>query len=319
MAITDNLHVMIKVCQMYYVDDMNQKDISDRLGISRPQVSRILTSAKKNNYVSIKINNPFENETRLEKELISSFRIKDALVLNVEHFSGTGKLTEFCKAAAEYLTDFILDHERIGVMSGQTISGLVQQISRVNRSGVEIVPLMGGLGSENSNLHANSIAAYLAGICGGKNYVLNAPVIVQNHQSKEILLQEPEIAFVLELGKHCDLSIVGIGQVNDLSTTAIAGKWSESDIIELQKYGAVASVCNSFLDQNGEMIQASICERTIGQTLDTISSSKKIGIAIGKEKAKAIRATISSGYLDVLITDIETANEILKMQLIKEN
>lgn len=314
MAITDNLHMMIKVCQMYYVDDLNQKDISDRLGISRPQISRILTSAKRNNYISIKINNPFENETRLEKEIISRFRIKDALILNVEHFSGTGKLTEFCKGAADYLSDFIADHVRIGVMSGQTISGLVHQMKSINRSGVEIVPLMGGLGSENSDLHANSIAAYLAGICNGKNYVLNAPVIVQNQQSKEILLQEPEIASVLELGKKCDLTIVGIGQVNVMSTTAIAGKWSESDITELQKYGAVASVCNSFLDQTGRIIQAAICERTIGQTLDTISSSKKIGIAIGKEKAKAIHATISSGYLDVLMTDIETANEILKMQ-----
>lgn len=314
MAITDNLHIMIKVCQMYYIGGLSQKEISDQLGISRSQISRILTSANENNIVSVKINNPFEDETRIEKELVSRYKIRDALVLRLNSVAEKARLDEFGKMTADYLNALISDNSRIGVMSGQTISQLVHNITHISHRGLEIVPLMGGLGFENSGLHANSIAQRFAEISGGKNYVLNAPVIVQSRQSKEILLQEPEIASVLELGKHCDLTIVGIGQINDASTTAIAGKWTESDIAELQKAGAAASVCNSFLGKDGEIIHVEIGDRTIGQTLETISTSQTIGVAYGSGKVDAIRATILSGYLDVLITDIETAKEILKMK-----
>lgn len=39
------------------------------MGISRPQISRMLTCARSKNIVSIKINNPFEDETNLGRAL----------------------------------------------------------------------------------------------------------------------------------------------------------------------------------------------------------------------------------------------------------
>ena len=296
---------------MYYFDDFSQKEISEKLGISRPQISRILTSAKENNIVNITIDNPFEDETKLEKALISKFKLKDALVLKNNHFTKNARNEENGKIFEEYLNSIVPEKAKFGVMSGHTISRLVFNIHHLPRKGLEIVPLMGGLGYENSGLHANSIAQRLGEISGGKNYVLNAPVVVQSRQAKEILLRESEIASVLALGQQCNLTLVGIGQINRSSTTAIAGKWTENDITELQKAGAVASVCNSFLDKNGLLIHAEVSERSIGQTLETISSSKIIAAANGKEKVDAIRAALKSGYLGVLVTDIETAKEIL--------
>ena len=61
MAITDNLRMMVKVCRLYYEENLSQKEISALMGISRPQISRMLTCARSKNIVSIKINNPFED------------------------------------------------------------------------------------------------------------------------------------------------------------------------------------------------------------------------------------------------------------------
>lgn len=45
MAITDNLRMMVKVCRLYYEENLSQKEISALMGISRPQISRMLTCA----------------------------------------------------------------------------------------------------------------------------------------------------------------------------------------------------------------------------------------------------------------------------------
>lgn len=36
MAITDNLRMMVKVCRLYYEENLSQKEISALMGISRP-------------------------------------------------------------------------------------------------------------------------------------------------------------------------------------------------------------------------------------------------------------------------------------------
>ena len=244
MAITDNIRTIIKVCQLYYENNLSQKEISAQLGISRPQISRLLNHAKTNNIVSIKINNPYVDETRLERLLAEKYNLNDVLVLNTNGASESGRLEEFGRLAATFLDNYIMDNSRVGVMSGQTISKVVWAMKCFERRNLEFVPLVGGIGSANGNYHANVIAQRFAECSGGSCYILNAPAIVQSEKSRNLLVNEPEIAAVLEKGNSCDVAIVGIGQINMQSTTAQAGTLS-IDELRSQKTGAVASVCTS--------------------------------------------------------------------------
>lgn len=311
MAITDNLRLTLKVCQLYYEQNMSQKEISAQLGISRPQISRILTGARENNVVSIKINNPFLEETKLEHFLIERYGLKDALVLN------TGKagepddeLEEFGRMAADCIDAYIMDHNRVGVMSGQTISSLAWSIRILNRRGLEFVPLVGGMSSTSASWHANAIAQRLAECSGGNCYILNAPIIVQSKEARNILIREPGIAEVLQKINSCDAAIVGIGQINMNSTNVKAGTLDNDDIKRLEEAGAVASVCTSYLDAEGKIIETELDERTIGVTLSQLKRSRTIALAIGSGKVNSIKAALSSGYLDVFITNLETARKI---------
>ena len=308
MAITDNLRMMVKVCRLYYEENLSQKEISALMGISRPQISRMLTYARSKNIVSIKINNPFEDETNLGRALAGRYRLKDALVLDTRD----GSPETFGRMAAEYLDAYIADGECVGVMSGQTISRVVWSIGRLERRGLECVPLVGGIGSGSVNWHANAIAQRLAECSGGSCYILNAPVIVQSRESRDMLVREPDIAAVLEKGAKCDAAIVGIGQIDLRSTTAQSGALSARDIERLKAEGAVASVCTSYLDRRGRVLDLELCERSIGQTLGQLDRCRTIALAIGRSKVASIRAALSSGYIDVFITDLETARATIE-------
>lgn len=311
MAITDNLRMTLKVCQLYYEENLSQKEISFQLGISRPQISRMLSNARSNNVVAIKINNPFLDETKLEKTLIERYGLKDALVLNTGKANETNnELEEFGRLAADCIDAYIMDHNRVGVMSGQTISNLAWAIKHLNRRGLEFVSLVGGMGAKSASWHANAIAQRFAECSGGSCYILNAPIIVQSKQSRDILIQEPEIASVIQKGASCDVAIIGIGQINMSSTTVKAGTLDNDDIKRLEEAGAVASVCTSYLDAKGKIIEAELNERSIGLTLNQLKKSRTIALAIGENKVESIKAALSSGYLDVFITNLDTARLI---------
>ena len=177
MEITENERVTIKVCELYYKDNLSQKEISGRLGISRPQISRILTNARANNIVTIKIDNPYADETTLEKQLIDRFNLQDALVFNTDGLSSDNALIELGRQAASQLDVYIPNQGTVGIMSGKTISAVVRSIRDFERHGLEFVPLIGGLGSGGADWHANIISQFFADKTGGKYYLLNAPVL----------------------------------------------------------------------------------------------------------------------------------------------
>lgn len=311
MAITENQRITIKVCEMYYKDNLSQKEISYKLGISRPQISRILTTARANNIVTIKIENPYKDETMLEKELIEMFGLNDALVFNTEGLTSENALLEIGRQAATQIEVYIPNESKVGIMSGRTISELVKAIKGMERNGLEFIPLIGGMGSSGLDWHANIITKAFADKVSGNYSYLNSPVMVKNIESKEILIDEPEIRNVLEKGAQCDIAIVGIGQVNENSASVVAGSLSIEEVEYLKKIGAVASVCASYVNREGEIVKNDITDRSIGQTLESLRKSKKIAIAIGKSKIEAIRAVLKGGYVNVLITNVETAKGII--------
>ena len=309
-----NQRLLIKLSQMYYEQNLSQKEIAETLGISRPQISRMLQKAKEENIVSIKINNPFWDETELEKKLIAQYGLNDALVVNTTGFAKEALLDEFGRMVASYLDNYIADGDVVGVMSGRTIASLIQGLTAFPRRGLKIVPLVGGLGSRKSLWHANSIAQEFAVRSSSMCYTLNAPSVMQSEAARDLLVKEPEIEALLKLGAACDVALVGIGQVENTASNVLAGGLRPSDIQKLKHEGAVGSVCNSYFNIKGEILHPDIERRLIGQTLESIKGTKTVALAVGDSKTEAIEATLKTGYVDVFITNLETAHHITRSQ-----
>lgn len=307
MAITDNKKIIIKVCQYYYNEGLSQKEISAKLSISRPQVSRILAYAKANNIITVKVNNPFEKETAFEDKLVQQFGLTDAIVFDTQGHDKEDALKNFAKETAIQLEAYITSGSTVGVMSGRTLSAVIKAISNYDRHNISVVPLVGGDGFNGSDWHANMIAQEFAKKVSGEYFILNAPVIVEDPQAAQLLKEEPFISKILNKGASCDVSIIGIGNIDQGSTSGQASHLSVTEIEALKASGVVAAACTSYFDAEGHIINTNINNRLIGQSIDNIKKSKTIAIAMGTSKGEAIKAVLKSGYVDILITNLETA------------
>jgi lsr operon transcriptional repressor len=76
--------------------------------------------------------------------------------------------------------------------------------------------------------------------------------------------------------------------------------------------GAVGDILSQFYDKDGKIIQSDLSKKLVSIKLDTLkNASNTIGVAGGKEKIHAIYSALIGGYLNVLITDEDTAKELL--------
>lgn len=315
MSTMNNKRLMIKVCELYYLQNRSQKEISALLGISRPQICRLITAAREMEIVSVTIENPYIRETELENRLIERYSINDTWVVDSSCGEDGNFLQSFAREAARLIEDYIPQDSRVGVMSGYTGKAVIDSMEQSSKKLKTVVPLIGGISTTDMSVHADTLALKLAALHGASALNLNAPAVVSDASLAASLKKEESIAKVLEVGRKVDISLVGIGTLNTRATNIQLGSLKQQDVDELQRQGAVASVCSSYLNQDGQEVGEEITQRSIGVSLSDIRKSRIIAVAIGDSKVEAIKAVLKSGRIDVLVTDILTAKKVLEEEV----
>ena len=108
------------------------------------------------------------------------------------------------------------------------------------------------------------------------------------------------------------MSVVGIGAAVEGATVLRNGIIRESELAILKMQGSVGDVLNHFYDSEGNPITTEIENRTISTDIEKLRTMKNVvGVAGGPEKVAAIKAVLRGGYLNVLVTDSKTAEELL--------
>jgi DNA-binding transcriptional regulator LsrR (DeoR family) len=81
---------------------------------------------------------------------------------------------------------------------------------------------------------------------------------------------------------------------------------------ELRELGAVGEVCLRYLDPEGNLLGAPHNSQVFGISVDSLKAvPRRIGIAGGLEDRAAIAAAIKGGWINTLVTDLDTARYLL--------
>jgi DNA-binding transcriptional regulator LsrR (DeoR family) len=156
----------------------------------------------------------------------------------------------------------------------------------------------------------------MADINRGEYRYLHAPLVVENGQVREGLLQEPRIQETLGLARKVDIALVGIGSlVPEVSSLLRAGYLDQEALTELRAHGAVGDICGRHYDVHGRVMDIELNRRMVGIELKDLQGIEQvIGVAGGEAKAEAILGALRGGHINVLVTDDGAAGKVLTLE-----
>lgn len=310
-SIKSEARLMIETARLYYEHQFSQQQIANKLGISRPGISRLLQKARETGIVKIEIIDPESKGTALEAKLKEKYKLKDIIIVPNENEDNTTIKRRLGKSAVNYLDRLVKDNMILGVSWGTTMLQVAQNIKSRPTTGVTIVQLNGGVTRAEYDTHASEVAQKIGEKLRAVPFLLPLPAIVDNIKVKGAILSDKNIAHTLNLGKQAEVILFTIGKFDYESVLVKANYFEKNEIDSLIKDGAIADVCSRIINKNGEICSEGLNNRTIGIELSEIKNKNySIAVAGGKDKIAAIKAALKAKLFNVLITDELVASQL---------
>jgi len=307
--------ILRDVSKYYYVENLTQAQIAHRLGISRPKVSRLLADARDKGIVKVFITDLEENMGQMEDKLLSLFNLRKAKIVPVPPTDQSLAFQITCKEAAKYITDLIEDDDRIGVGWGGTLFEISKNLQHLSLKNSMVVQLFGNLDTGEADDYANDIVSQFALKLDSKSsHIIPCPVIVGNQIILDILMHDEKVSQSIKLAKSCNKMIINIGLPTEDNCLYKGGYINDEDLKRLNSQNCAGCLGCRFYDDDGNICDESLNNRTIGVSVEDIKNAKSvIACAIGTHKSRALLAALKADFLDVIIVDSNTAAQVIGM------
>ena len=308
---TAQLRLIAKVARMYHEGGVRQPQIATELNLSQARVSRLLRQASEIGVVRTVVTLPPGVYTDLEESLQEKFGLRDAVVVDAD---GGQVIPALGAATAQYLNATLTGGEVLGVSSWSATLLAAARVmpartsSRLNR----VIQLVGGHGDPSVQVQANRLTGDLAAVTGARPVLLPAPGLVSSPALRRALVRDPAIGEVMKSWKELDLALVGIGSLEPSPLLRQSGNALTQDEQEaLRGAGAVGDVCLRFFDADGAALKTSLDQRVVSiSATDLRQVPRRVGVAGGSGKCRAIRAALRGGWVNVIVTDLDTARRL---------
>jgi DNA-binding transcriptional regulator LsrR (DeoR family) len=310
------VRLLTKVARMYHERGIRQADIASALNISQAKVSRLLKRAATLGIVRTTVTVAPGVHSHLEEALEAKFGLLEAVVVDVDSDDDErAVLAAIGAAAGSYLEASLSGGDRIGISSwSQTLLAMVDRMRPFTVSGAtEVVQLLGGIGTPDVQNQAQRLATECARMLGAEPVYVPAPGVVADRAIRDSLLNDGALAEVTRRWKELTMAMVGIGSIEPSELLAESGNaFSPADRARLLKAGAVGDICHHVFTVDGTSVTGDLASRTISIPVeDYLAIPRRIGIAGGHRKQEPILGALRGGWVNVLITDIDTAQALL--------
>ncbi|HLV45249.1 MAG TPA: sugar-binding domain-containing protein [Aggregatilineales bacterium] len=311
----DRDQLLADVSEMYYEEGMTQQHIAHSVGVTRSAISRMLSEARRKGIIEIHIRRPLRFDRALEAALARRFGLQSAHVVSWRREDYDGLRRYLGLAASRVLRDMLTPSTTLGLTWGTTVTATVDALEGMNARVGKVVQLVGALGARAVSYDARALVHRLADGLGGEAVYLSAPFVVESAELAHCLKENASIQEALEIGRHCDIVLVGVGSsMPDYSSLYLGGHITLKELDELREAGAVGDACGLHYGIDGEPLASEFHERLVGISReDLLSVPIRVGIGGGRAKVEALLGALRGGYMNILITNSLTATEILQL------
>ncbi|MDN5727029.1 MAG: helix-turn-helix domain-containing protein [Propionibacteriales bacterium] len=300
-----DLPTIHRAARMYYLEGATQAQIAQALGVSRPQVSRLLSEGRRLGIVDIRVHDPAAAAADGLAE-----GLRDALDLahvRLAPFTGVDlgpSLRDPFSAALRSAE--LVPGDTLLVSSGRTIFEL-SRTDLPQLPGVNIVPTVGGQAEPQPWYQTNEIARAFAHQLGGRPHFLFAQAL-PSIAVRASLQDDPSFQEVLDLWDGAEGAIVGIGAPPSARSSISAFVPRGSGALR----DAVGDICLNFFAADGSDLHFPGDERMVRTTPELLRRIPFVlGVAVGEDKVPSIIAGARARLFNRLVTDTTTAELIL--------
>ncbi len=307
---------LVRIAWLYYIGDMSQQEIADYFGLSRVKITRLLQKARNEGIVSVQITDKLTTIIELEEQIKKIFNLKQVFITpspkdekDIFNFLGKG--------IADFLGITLKNNSILGIGWGRTINGAIPFLNQLKQyNNIKIVALTGGQFTRAEVPNPIEIIYTFGRILKGKCYYPLIPAVLPDSKTKESLISGDFHGEWYDLINKTDIAIAGIGVVTPDANLFQQYEEGPQDAIELMNKGAIGDIVNEFFDVEGNIVKHKISRRIFTIGVDKLKRIPiSVGVAGGKEKIKPILGALRGKFINTLITDENTAKELLKISI----
>ncbi len=260
---------------------------------------------------------PSDEQSVLENELEAAYGLKQANVYDLGAVSDESLLVrELGQLLALQLQSMPLDAAVVGFTSwSRTLQETVQHLRPLRNSGVQyVVEMLGDLGPPSLQHRAAQTTQQLAEMTGAEPMFLRVPGVLPNSEVKAaILAHDTHARQALQKLDAIDFALIGIGS-GDIVPPLRAGEnfFTAEQVEQAKGRGAVGEVDLHYIDENGKVVHTDFDDLVVGAGAEQLlRADRRLGVAGGTSKYRAIRAALLGGWINLLVTDSTTAQWLL--------
>jgi DNA-binding transcriptional regulator LsrR (DeoR family) len=302
--VTRDRELLVQASRLYYELGETQNAVADRLGVTRPQVSRLLKRARAEGVVEIRIVDRDTAESPAGELLRARFDLQAVHLAPTR--AGPEDLTRRIvgRLAAQVLRAEVRDGSIVGIGDGASVGAVADALDdAATPVRATVVPLAGGYWSTGPD---RDPFRRIADAFGAQPHGLMAPGLLDDAATKRALEAHAGVRAVLELWERLDVALFGIGGrswgVASLGAD-VAGTLDDAE--------AVGEILIAPFDVQGRFVCPALRERVLAfDARDLRRVPVSIGVGSGERKVRPILGALRSGSVRTLVTDVATAEAV---------
>jgi DNA-binding transcriptional regulator LsrR (DeoR family) len=296
------------IARRYYVDDKSKVEIAAELGLSRHKVARNLLKAREAGVVRISIDFPGDLDAALSDQLADAYRLREVIVVDTPD-RDTAVVEPLGRAGARLVVKTVQNGETLGIAVGPILGSLAAQLS--NLAGCSVVQLTGALSSASAGENPVELIRRVTSINRGSAFPIHAQLFATDPNAAAELRRQPGVRTALKQHSKVTTAVVTIGSWAPPYSTALA-ELPIKDRNHLIRQGVIAEICTTMIGTDGQIVATSLTDRFISISVEQLASIPNvIAVAGGPSKRLAVKAALTSGLINSLVTDVSTARYLL--------
>jgi deoxyribonucleoside regulator len=297
--------LLVRASRLYYELGETQNEIAERLGVTRPQVSRLLKRARAEGIVEIRIIDRDTAESPAASALQDRFGL--ASVHLAPTLAGPEDLTRRVvgRLAAQVLRASVRDGAIVGIGDGASVGAVADALDdAATPVRATVVPLAGGYWSTGVD---RDPYRRIADAFGAQPHGLMAPGLLDDAVTKHALEAHAGVRAVIDLWDRLDVALFGIGGPSWGVASLGADVAATLDDAE-----AVGEILIAPFDIDGRFVCPALRERVVAFDARRLGSVPvSIGVGAGERKVLPILGALRSGAVRTLVIDVATAEAVV--------